>query len=288
MFIYVIQIVCLLAFGAVAYVAWRRHDLWIYILATVYAAFFENIDVFLSRGQIGSYYYDEHLFLSVVKTPLFVILSWGIIFYSAWILGRGLTNKFWLQVASVPFLATIIDFAMDPVASKMGLWTWIGYGLEDGILGVPFANYIGWYFVIMAFMICLRFVRHIDFMGNFGKYIIIPPFSFAVFFILFSAFNSIATITGITMENQANYFVALFVVAGLVSLLGWIKYPGKAKIKKPRYLTLLFARIIFYLYSVYGMIIYGFWQEPVFIALLVSALAVEVFANVKFYLNAKT
>ena len=288
MFIYAIQIICFLLFGVLAYVAWRRHELWIYLLATIYAALFENIDILVVRGQIGSYFYDERLILHIIETPLFIILSWGIIFYSSYVLARGLTKNFWAQALSVPLLATIIDFTMDPIATKMGIWSWVGYNEGDGILGVPLANFMGWYLVIFAFMITVRAITHIEFLGRFGKYILIPPAAFAVFFALFSVFSSFATTTGISISNQFIYLQLFFTVFALVCVTSWLKLPGKLKIRRSHYWTLLISRLLFYAFSIYGMVIYGFWQNIIFLELIIFALVIELVANIKFKLNAKT
>lgn len=288
MFIYAIQIICFLLFGILAYVAWRRHELWLYLLATIYAALFENIDVLVVRGQIGSYFYDERLILLVIETPLFIILSWGIIFYSSYVLAKGLTKNFWARALSVPLLATIIDLAMDPVATKMGVWTWVGYGEADGILGVPLANFMGWYLVIFAFMITVRAITHIEFLGNFGKYILIPPAAFILFFILFSGFSSFATTTGVSISNQTIYLQLFFSVFTLICVVSWLKAPARLKIRGSHYWTLLISRLLFYSFAVYGMIIYSFWQNVIFLELIIFALTIELFANIKFKLNAKT
>lgn len=289
MLIYAIQIICFLLFGIIAFVAWRRHELWLYILATVYAAFFENIDVFISRGTIGSYFYDERLILHVVETPLFIILAWGFVFYSSWTLAKGLSEKFWVQAFTVPFLATVIDLPMDPVATKMGLWTWVGYGPMSGIMGVPLANYMGWYLVILAFMFVVRLASHVDFMGHVGKYIIIPPTAFFVFYLFFILFSFFATTTGIAMDGQFNYLQLFFIIFAAIAIIGWIIYPAKKiKIKKWHWLGLLITRILFYVFTIYGMIRFNFWQEMIYVELIVFALVIEIAANIKFKLHAKT
>jgi len=289
MLIYTIQIICFLLFGIVAFVAWRRHELWLYILAIVYAAFFENIDVFISRGSIGSYFYDERLILHIVETPLFIILTWGFIFYSSYILAKGLSKKFWVQAFTVPLLATIIDLPMDPIATKMGLWTWVGYGPMNGIMGVPLANYMGWFLVMLAFMLVVRFVSHIDFLGHVGKYIIIPPAAFMLFFLFFMAFSFFATTTGISIEGQFKYLQLFFVIFAGIAIIGWMLHPTKKiKIEKWHWSALVISRMFFYAFAIYGMIKFGFWQELMYVELIAFALVIEIAANIKFKLHAKT
>ena len=289
MLIYAIQIIIFLLFGIIAFVAWRRHELWLYLLATVFAAFFENIDVFISRGSTGSYFYDDRLILHIIETPLFIILAWGFIFYSSYILAKGLSKKFWVQAATVPLLATILDLGIDPIATKMGLWTWVGYSPTSGILGVPLANFMGWYLVILAFMLVVRYVSHIDFLGHVGKYIVIPPAAFMVFYLFFMVFSFFATTTGIEMDRQFVYLQLFFVIFAGIAIIGWMMFPAKKiKIEKWHWLALLIARMSFYAFVIYGMIKFGFWQEMMYVELIAFSLVIEIAANIKFKLHAKT
>ncbi|MDD4995350.1 MAG: carotenoid biosynthesis protein [Patescibacteria group bacterium] len=288
MFIYLIQIVCFVLFGVLAVIALRRRELWTLFVATIYAAFFENLDIIISRGEFGSYTYDPHLILIVIQTPLFVILSWGIIFYSSFLLAKGLTRKFWIQALSVPLLATIIDLTMDPVATRLGLWSWQGYGAHDGILGVPLANFMGWYLVVFALMITLRLIGHIDFLGRTGRNVIMPIFSCGLFFIFFAAFSFTANAFGLNISNQFNFIQFFFPPVAAACIIGWILFPGKISISRSHLFWMYASRGLFYIFSVYGLIALGFWKEPVFIILLVFSLVIEIIAGIKFKINAKT
>ena len=224
----------------------------------------------------------------MISRPILVILSWGIIFYSSYTLARGLSKKFWTQALTVPLLATIIDLPLDPVATKFGLWTWVGYGENDGIFGVPLANFMGWYLVIFALMICLRIAHHIEFLGRFGKYIFVPLFSFGLFIIIFGVFQYTAVALGVNMHNQFNYLQLFFPIIAALCLVSWLIHKERMKIKTNHFYILLFTRLLFYAFSVIGMISYGFWREPLFIAMLIFALGLEAVANFKFKFNAKT
>jgi len=282
-----VQIVILLLFAITATIAWQRKELWLYIVITVYAALFENIDMLISAGKPGGYSYHEGLAPMVIDTPLFVILSWSIIFYGAWVICRGLTDNLWVRAISVPLLATIIDFVMDPVATKMRLWEWNGYADTDGILGVPLANFMGWYLVIFAFMLTLWIVDHIDFLGRVGKYIIIPIFAFALFLAMFGLFGVVAVHTGISLTNQIWYLSLFFIPVAAACVALWRIFPGKVKISRSEYGWLLFTRLLFYAYGIGGFIYYGLWTEPLFWGMIIFSLALEIIANIKFLKNAE-
>ena len=121
MYIIIVQIAILLLFAIIATIAWQRKELWFYFIITAYAVIFENVNMFVSEGKAGSYFYHEALAPIVIQAPLFVILSWPVIVYGAYIFAQALTKKFWAQALTVPLLAVIIDFLMDPVAAKTTL-----------------------------------------------------------------------------------------------------------------------------------------------------------------------
>ena len=55
---------------------------------------------------------------------------------------------FWAIVLDGALLATAFDWLMEPVAVKLGFWTWLGDG------AIPFKNYWSW-FLVSAFLLLL-------------------------------------------------------------------------------------------------------------------------------------
>lgn len=285
MAIYLLQIFCFILFGVMVYVAKKRRELWLLILATIFAAFFENLDIILAQGKAGSYFYDPRLILSVIDTPIFIILSWGAVFYSAYILVQGLAARGWIKILTLPLLVLILDLPVDPVATRLGLWTWVDYGPADGILGVPLTNFIGWYLVMLAFVISLAIVPHIDFLGRLGKYIIIPPFAFIIFVLMFSLYGFASLVLGINKENEIYYFQLFLFLITLIPLLGWLAFPHEHKVRFEEYFTALGARVFFYGFGLVGVFVLGLWHAPLFILMFIFAVVLEVVVNLKFIFN---
>ncbi|MBU0648758.1 carotenoid biosynthesis protein [Patescibacteria group bacterium] len=288
MLVYVLQIACFILFAVMVYLAKRRGELWFILVATIYAAFFENLDIILAHGQSGSYFYDPRLILLVVETPIFIILSWGVIFYSAYTIARGLCSRLFARVLTVPLIILLLDLALDPVAARLGLWTWVGYGPSDGILGVPITNFVGWYLVMLGFMLSLLLVPHMKFLGRASKYIIIPPFSFVVFILLFSLYGFVASALNISKGSEVYFFLWFLFFITIIPLILWFVLPAKHKIRREDYTLALGARIFFYIFGFSGLFLYGLWQEPIFIITLVFTAALEFLINIKFRLNATT
>ena len=93
---YGIEIGVALLFLLVLYYAiQKRHNLEILILSVVYAFIFETVNILLLSGRSGSYVFNPEFFL-LFGTPIFVLLSWAIIFYSSFEISDTLPipNKF--------------------------------------------------------------------------------------------------------------------------------------------------------------------------------------------------
>jgi bisanhydrobacterioruberin hydratase len=118
----------------------------------------------------GNYAYGAILGFQFAQVPLIIGLNWFVVIFSAvatiFYFTRlvGTSNK--LKSASAEcapievniligaaFLATFFDWVMEPVAVKLGFWTWEGEGQ------IPFLNYLSWFFISIIMMSIFRFLR---------------------------------------------------------------------------------------------------------------------------------
>ena len=74
----IINIVIIILFIA-GFLIFNTPEKKLLILSAVYAAIFENFNMFFSRGLEAGYYYDANFKLFIFDTPLFVILSWSLL-----------------------------------------------------------------------------------------------------------------------------------------------------------------------------------------------------------------
>ncbi len=108
--------------------------------------------------------------------PLFIAVDWAVIVFVLWRMGTRLQNiKWYLRPLVFGLVAVILDLALDPVAAKSKLIPNMGdpcvtstvFGAAEGVghwvwcipntpsefwLGVPVANFYGWFLVIAVFM----------------------------------------------------------------------------------------------------------------------------------------
>ena len=116
----------------------------------------------------GSYQYSKVLGFQWLQVPLLIAVNWFIIIYCCGVSTHTLLQKLIVQVApenkqpkpilkalSVivdgACLAVFFDWLMEPVAVKLGFWTWGGDG------AIPFYNYICWLLISLLLLSIFNF-----------------------------------------------------------------------------------------------------------------------------------
>ena len=116
----------------------------------------------------GDYHYSKILGIQLFQVPILIAVNWFIIIYCSGIGTHVLLNKVIHRVAkdynepslklkamSVIFdgasLAVLFDWLMEPVAIKLGFWTWDGDG------SVPFYNYFCWLLISILLLTVFNF-----------------------------------------------------------------------------------------------------------------------------------
>lgn len=108
--------------------------------------------------NFGGYSYSDLLGKKILGVPILVSLMWISIIYISYQVAEHITNfrftkrtliiaRFWLSFwcAFLTALAVVAwDLALDPLAVKLGWWTWLRGG---EYFGVPLGNFMGWIFI---------------------------------------------------------------------------------------------------------------------------------------------
>lgn len=128
----------------------------------------------------GEYEYGAVLGPSIFNVPFIIGVNWFIIIYCCGVSIHGMLSKFSQtlseqtggNVKAIKALSVIVDGAtlavffdwiMEPVAVKLGYWTWLGDG------EIPFYNYVCWFLVSMFLLFVfhkLRFSKQNNFAVN--------------------------------------------------------------------------------------------------------------------------
>ena len=118
----------------------------------------------------GHYRYEHALGPKIGGVPWMIGMNWFMVIYCCGITTQMLLNFLWnrMKEKEMPLrenvglwaviidgalLAMMFDWLMEPVAIKLGYWTW----LTDG--GIPTKNYWDWFFVSAFLMIFFRLLK---------------------------------------------------------------------------------------------------------------------------------
>lgn len=125
----------------------------------------------------GKYEYGKVLGTGIMKVPWLIGINWFTVMYCCGISishfhrrimrNSGTPDNFLSPqvmlmsfVVDAALLATFFDFILEPVAVRLGYWTWLGEG------NIPFSNYLCW-FLISALLLTvfklLSFSKHNQF-----------------------------------------------------------------------------------------------------------------------------
>ena len=99
----------------------------------------------------GHHFYAVEPIMILEVVPLSIPLTWVGIIYSAMIIGERLELSLWNRILTTTLLALSLDWGMDPIAVEVGLWTWVHEG--GSFFGVPSFNFIGWFFIPIAYLV---------------------------------------------------------------------------------------------------------------------------------------
>jgi len=99
----------------------------------------------------GLYVYAPEAVMILGIIPLSVTFAWVGIIYSAMIIGESLKLSLWQRILTTTLVALSLDWGMDPIAVEFGAWTWSYPG--EGYFGIPGFNFIGWFFIPIAYLI---------------------------------------------------------------------------------------------------------------------------------------
>ncbi len=235
-----IEIGVILLFILNIYLAKKTKKLDLLIISTIFAALFENLHVILFQNYIGGYYYSEEFLILVYKTPLFVILSWGIIILNAYLIATRLTNKV-ARIFLTPILVVMVDLALEFFAVRQGYWTWVGYESTQGLFGVPASNFIAWMLITLAIVFTYDQLKE--------RWII--PIAAYILFVFMSA-GLYFTIQFLKLDaNGQVYFVwALITLFAALTLVFW-NIKAREEINSKHLIIASISRVSYYIFSVF-------------------------------------
>ena len=159
----------LLSFLLLVWTHPEKNKSFYFFIGIVFIVGFLSEVVGVNTGLLfGDYHYSKILGIQLFQVPILIAVNWFIIIYCSGIGTHVLLNKVINRVAkdynepslklkamSVIFdgasLAVLFDWLMEPVAIKLGFWTWGGDG------SVPFYNYFCWLLISILLLTVFNF-----------------------------------------------------------------------------------------------------------------------------------
>jgi uncharacterized membrane protein len=108
--------------------------------------------------QLHAYQYGQFLIM-FGAVPLCIAVAWGSIIFSVMEFSDATTLPRWARPLLDGLLALNIDLALDTIAIRLGFWSW-GQPETFQFFGVPFANYLAWFWVAASFSAGYRLLAH--------------------------------------------------------------------------------------------------------------------------------
>jgi uncharacterized membrane protein len=102
----------------------------------------------------GLYHYPREPFVNMGVVPLSVSLAWVGIIYSVILIADRLRLGSGLRILTVTLIALSLDWGMDPVATRFGIWVWRDSG---AYFGIPSFNMVGWFFIPISYLLVYGF-----------------------------------------------------------------------------------------------------------------------------------
>lgn len=249
----------------------NRHDkgraLSLVLSAALFAALFENLNVLQVHGR-GSYSYNAQFHVFIDQVPLFVVLSWAVILWTAMQISDATALRTRHKIACDAVLAVGLDLAFDATAIRHNFWFWHGVGFDQAWFGIPAGNFFGWMFVALAFSFCSR---TLDFAVQTGKLkvnyrvlvqlVLVPPVAFGLYRATETLNNAMLTICGWRADlPQTDRFALCVFLVQFFALMWWSLRQRKTVIEYSKHdkTVLAFARIcrvFFHVFAVAGLLV---------------------------------
>ncbi len=254
---FVIEFVALFLFVASFYLAYKIKRLDFLVYSTIFAFFFECLNVLLSNGSSG-YIYSANFLVYVFNVPLFVFLAWGVLFLGAYLVSLKLRMSKISRVFFVSLFVTLVDFVIEGVSVNLGYWVWLGTeGGGSVFSSIVAANFVGWLGVTFGFMVCYEYLEK-KWLSIFLGY-----FVFMFLGLIFKVINWIFGFIG--DERYISLGIILFAFVYL-----WVYFYHRNKILKKNKKELnvdfgyakyvVYMRVFFYLFALF----YFFWNSYYF------------------------
>lgn len=146
MFFLAIEILVVLFFIFFLIIFKEREKRRLLFYSVVFAFLFELFGV-----VFGGYIYNSNFLFSILKVPLFIALSWGLIITSSYFLIKKITSDSLAIAILTSIYVLSLDLFFEMVSVYFNFWNW-GFVTNINYLNIDPSNFIGWILVTFCFV----------------------------------------------------------------------------------------------------------------------------------------
>ncbi|PLX27173.1 hypothetical protein C0583_04705 [Candidatus Parcubacteria bacterium] len=265
--------------------AYRNSNLGFLFLLFLFVSLVENLSIVMFAGQEGGYFYNQGFYVFLFETPLFIILFWTCIVYSAYNIIKKVTDSKRQLLFLTPIYVLVLDIIMDVVAVKMNLWTWIGFENGEGFYGVPASNYLGWLILPFSFIFVwdrLYLVQKERIRSSLARilYIFVPIVSFLLFLAIMWSLYKLKYILALSLVGQYYLSIIIFLI---FLILGVYNFRINKNQQENKSFGLFNIRYFLHLFSIFGLFWAGLYRDVVLLVILGIILAFEFYVFSKYF-----
>ena len=118
------------------FISWKQY-LKPFVIIYLLGFFVEVVGV--KTGLLfGEYIYGHYLGFKFLEVPLIIGVNWLLLIFCTYGLAHKFFKNTFVKIIFASFLMVLLDLAIEPVAIKLGFWSWTG-------VYVPIQNYFMWF-----------------------------------------------------------------------------------------------------------------------------------------------
>ena len=118
------------------FIQWKQH-LKPFIIIYLIGFFVEFAGV-KTGFLFGEYIYGHYLGVKFLDVPLIIGVNWLLLIFCTYGLAQKFFKNIFVKIIFASFLMVLLDLAIEPVAIKLGFWSWTE-------IHVPIQNYFMWF-----------------------------------------------------------------------------------------------------------------------------------------------
>jgi len=206
----------------------------------------------------GYFYHDAHI--NVFEVPLYIGFGWASIVFSIMWLTDSFKMPEWSRVFFASLMVLLLNFIFDAVATRDQMWDW-GIELDTDWFGVPWFNFVNWWFIVFSMSVALRLTRKLPQKTDFRALkLFYPIIAYVLALEIFAIIGSIQLLDW----NLEILFVQMS-ISIIVIIWKWKGFKKPITLKKDFPIYLL--PTVFYLLFISLLVIKGYYREvlPLFI-----------------------